>query len=99
MFRPPAGFGRRKQTVDSSFVLAASRLRTARNDKEGIELLRYSCTPSVLHPQLPKQKGIYVRELFNLLRDRLSCAMPGLRLDSQQDRPLTVFAVLRFCLH
>ncbi len=38
-----------------------------------------------LHPQLPEQERINIRELLNLLRHRLPRAVPRLGLNPQQD--------------
>ncbi len=46
-------------------------------------LLRTENCPLLLHPHLPKQKRIHIRELFNLLGHRLARAVPRFRLDPQ----------------
>jgi len=43
--------------------------------------------PLGFYPQLPKQKRIHIRELFDLLGHRLPRTMPRLALDPQQNRP------------
>ena len=41
--------------------------------------------PSRLHPQLPKQKRINIRPIFNLLGNRLALAVAGFAIYAQQN--------------
>src|SRR6185369_484462 len=57
------------------------------------------CPALRLHPQLPKQKRINVRPVFNLLGNRLALAVSGLAVDAQQYRTLFALPVRGFGLH